>query len=332
MESNILILLLAFSQAVSSVTIDPSEYCIQYYGSIRANIELPDTVPQLTNDGEDLCFTSWPPAYDERRGAVLRLCPPLTDSNRDSGSIMDLRLNFGYTQNSNEFPIDSFTLQDIAITNGSSSFASGESAMLAPHGDWRWDWSINGTGKAIQPNPNIETWEGVVLSCFNMEPDPRIVCGGDCWSQQKIPFNTQEMTYTVLFSDEEAMVEIHAESEFEDTGANTIVDVIFRGDRKLPSMTDYEFWTHAKVLNYEALVAEQNSRTWAMMLGNDSQGFPVFGNKTKDSPFLEDDDERYFSKNATYSVEQSGGSFGGGKPSLAMILVVSVLVAFFGWC
>jgi hypothetical protein len=272
---------------------------ISYFGSITAEVFLASTVSETNYNGTITCPREWD--LGTLDGAHLRLYPGVIDSYNDApypgleqggGLAMRAELMAGHFSSALSYNIDGVDMSNILITNGSTPgpfMNGGTPAILAPdpeelaNGPWSLVpvWTINGTQSAFVVSSQTSP-EAIYLQCDNSRH--RGYCGyfqdthqNGCWSRQPFLFGVDEQpsNFSIRFSNNEATFDIWVESEFNSTGVNSVAHIVFRGDRNLPSITDYDFWEQSP-LDYE-LAREYTN---AMRLEADEENMPVFRNET----------------------------------------------------
>lgn len=307
--------------------LNPFDYCFYYYGSVSAELFIPETA---SPNGTD-CPTNW--RIPSIRGGSLKLCPPFRSQPREDGAVIDFTLWYGNIMGEMSFAVDGLEFSDALVTNGSFGGEvenGGEPAVLAPDPaqriseDWRFEprWTINGTQKALTRTPEQVPAKMVYLTCRTEELETRAYCGSgaenDCWAQQYFYFSLQDrLNFTVKFTNLQAEVYLWVESEYMDTGANTVARIEFGGARQIPSVTDYEFWSHAGSLNYEYIMATEKGKN--IELRSDEEGYPVFWNGSTG--------RWYATRNATFSVENGAvGRLGQSWVAFALAVVTTLVV------
>lgn len=340
--THIIIPLVVFfvGQVSSARSVVRTDYCITYFGRINAIVDVPDIVPKKSFDGTRTCPRTW--NFPDTIGATLELCPPEDYASSywfgQSDSIaMSVNLQLGGRNGTRTLPIDALSFGQLLITNGSvkGPFTNdGKPAVLEEDAaqtkkeGYPSYWVINGTEKALIAAPNTTDAPhsgGVWFDCNNL-PNKYQYCGtsGDvdgvkgCWSSQHFPWDMQApLNFTIKFHSEGATVQISAEAEatVNGTGLGSFAHahMDFTGDRAMPSVTDIAFWDNT-ANEYEAYAA---SRHDDMGLDPDGQGFPMFVNETKG-------DERFFTRNQTFSVESAAWSR---KLPTLMVVLLSVVCA-----
>ena len=334
------LLLLPFSNAIDAedLVMNSYQYCIKYYGSLQADVELPDSVPDYNYNGTELCPASFT-VYPGISGATLEICPPYTSYEVD-GLALSASLSFHSTGGQLDGPIDVLSLEPTLITNGSvrpSHFEGGgipavlakdihESEPLVPV------WTINGTAAALTESPAADDHtQGVYISCDY--PSSNVYCGGyedthdtvtgGCWRQQDINFNMQaDLNYTFRFDRNEASAEIWVAAEYvtylgNRTGAATQLYLRFGGTRHLPSVVDYDFWENSES-DYE-VESQYFEERKGMDLEEDERGLPVLVNRTETA-------EWYDCANGTYAVQKING----GSRSIAVDLSAAAMLLALG--
>jgi hypothetical protein len=313
--------------SASSTPLNQYQYCIRYFGSVKAKLELPkEAVPEFNYNGTIRCPTSWD--FPTIEGATLQLCPPFnglyTDEAKDHIA-MDATLSFrGQIAQQLNRPVDALRLVNLLITNGTvpGPFTkNGKPAVLA-----RDDaasnlvtttWTINGTeGAIIDPS----TRPGVYFSCGNLPESQRFgaYCGvgqdsdGGCFHDLRMVFNmSTPMNFSMRFSPSQASVDMTGRNPYNRSDFESFATVRFEGNTQLPSVVDYDFWRNSESV-YEVYQSEQNR----IRLVPDDNGFPVFQNLTSSG-------EWYATANQTYKAN-------GGARSVAMMntaLLAGVFVA-----
>lgn len=294
-------------------------YCIKYYGSVVADIDLPsDGIPTYNYDGTELCALNIRTPYVG--GATLEICPP--DSSFDVNNLA-LTATLALHASGGELngPIDNLELSPTLITNGSvpaSVFENnGIPAVVTKDTEesttYHPEWIINGTQASLSDYPDAtDRTQSVYISCdypsFNQYcggyEDTHDTVTGGCWRDQSIWFNMQTpMNFTFRFDNVEATVDIWVESEYETamgnrTGTNTQLHLEFSGNRRLPSVVDYDYWEESDS-NYE-LEQEYLAVRQGLALREDEQGLPIIVNETETG-------EWYDSANGTFSTQSING-------------------------
>lgn len=322
---------------ISAVDIPPNAYpfCIRYYGSVSSEIELPDTLPKFNYNGSIPCPTSM--RLPTRSGATLTLCPPLDSYNDEDPIAMSAELRLSDSSGVLADPIDNLHLAPRLITNGSVTGPfenSGQPAIIA-HNPARESssflpvWTINGTEAALTDSPDDDDrTNGVYFGCrYNDSP---YYCGGfedlhatsgGCWSSQWMLFNMRNaLNFTIRFSDSEASVEIWAASPVdEEQSGMTTTYVSFGGNRKVPSVVDYDFWTNT-LSDYEIETAYASERqSLKLEMGQDE--LPVFVNRT-------DSEDAYAVGNGTFSSATSALVLRDGAGWPLVLITVLALSAY----
>jgi hypothetical protein len=337
--------LLQSSLADSSVDIvlNQYEYCIKYYGTVQAEIELPsESIPTYNYNGTILCPLDIYTPYIA--GATLNICPPYSSYPSDNLALqatLELR-TAGYELSG---AIDSLSLSPTLITNGSvpPSFFDvpnnipavlqkdiHESRQFLPV------WTVNGTSAALTDYTDAtDDTQGVYISCdygsFNQYcggyEDLHDAATGGCWRSQTIPFNMQSnLNYTFRFSASEASVDIWTEDEYvtylgNRTGTNTKVYLRFGGTRQLPSVVDYDFWENSNS-NYEVETAYIEKST-TLKFEEDEEGLPLFMNQTETGEWFD-------TANGTYSTQDINGRASAMRSNIGVVGVVVLIVLWFG--
>ncbi|GAB1315629.1 hypothetical protein MFIFM68171_05839 [Madurella fahalii] len=321
-------------------TIKTHEYCIKFFGGVSAEVLVGEGWQGRNYNGTIRCPDSW--RFPSMRGAIMTLCPVSPDgpiySPGTSGLAIDAKLEFHHRSGLLSRPIDQLALQDFLVTNGSVPGPweeGGEPAVLAPHA---WDprqngphWTINGTERALISAPtNSSKRNSVYLDCANLPAAQQTqYCGtgedidvGGCWSRQYFILSMQDaMNFTFRFSNYEASALIYTTMDWvyengTNMGPSTAV-IRFGGERELPSVVDYDFWTNSEA-NYEFEQANLNN----MEFVPDHAGMPLFLNRTESG-------EWYDTMNGTFSVPSSSDASGLAEGRLMWISVIS-LVAVLG--
>ena len=358
LQNAVLLTVIASPQAnaASDIILNQYQYCIRYFGSVSTEIVLPDAIPKRNYN--DTVFCPRDMLLPIVSGATLDICPPtdsLSSPNNPSSLSANLRLQ--YVSGQLDPPLDHLHLQPQLITNGSVSgpFQNGGTPALIAFDAARTErdisptWTINGTESSLieEPDPD-DRHQGVYLGCFY--PGSRHYCGtssdldmpdGGCWRAQQFLFNqvATALNFTFRFSNNEASVEIWASTEYslprrenngKGTGTNTSVYMVFGGDRKVPSVVDYDFWEMAES-NYEVEVADAEMRK-GMMLVKGVDGLPVLVNDTGRGG----GGEEFASGNGSYSVQQGGavavgvGASGNGAGAVVLMGLYAVVLGLMG--
>ncbi|ETN41230.1 uncharacterized protein HMPREF1541_03165 [Cyphellophora europaea CBS 101466] len=318
-------------------------FCIKYYGSVRAELELPDALPRYNYNDSEICPQEM--NLPVISGATLEICPPLNSLNTPDSTTLHAELRLSDTSGQLTDPIDNLRLSPAFITNGSVSGPSeggGRPAILArdtarEESSGLPTWIINGTQASLTDSPNEDDdTQSVYFGC-RYEKSP-YYCGGyedlhkpppgGCWASQTFNFNMRNvMNFTFRFADNEASVEIWAASPYvlytgQETGSETRAHITFGGDRQVPSVVDYAFWTNAET-DYETEKADAQARQ-GMRLEVGADGLPVLANHTESA-------EWYASGNGTFKAEsQASGLDNHGSCLLkvfAMAMVLTWLLA-----
>lgn len=303
------------------IILNQYQYCIKYFGSVRAELTLPEEVLDKNYNNTIRCPTDW--SFPTERGATLTLCPPSSSLwNDDSDGItLEAKLEFyGDRTGVLSRPLDAVTLRNLLITNGSvpGPFTNGGKPAVIVEGPARSTtyipaWTINGTEKSMIDNPtNTSRREGFYLSCNNLSEKQRFgqYCGfaqdedaDGCWISQTYVWSMTgpgAVNYTIRFSDVEASVEFFTRQEHfrssdgEGTGFFDEAYVVFGGGRALPSIVDYAYWQNS-MTDYETEKAALND----FHLRADDQRFPVFVNMSERA-------ETYSTRNGTYTGRSAG--------------------------
>jgi hypothetical protein len=291
------------------------KYCIRYFGSVRADVDLATTVPQFNYNGSIPCPRKW--AMPRVRGATLTFCPFPDYVKNPSGSMMEIEFSLrGMTSIERHLPVDDLSLRDILLTNGSmpGPFPNGATPAVLTYDTEKStqffpSWILNGTQASLYEDPTTRgnPKSGVFFSCQDLTkndyPKERY-CGwyqdydAGCWISQTIPFSMQgAVNYSITFNNNEATVKLWTTSEWYQndsyTGANTTAYVEFGGTRSLPSVTDYDYWRNSETV-YEVEKENVNSMKWE----TDDNKLPVFINNTATK-------ETYAARNQTFSTNSS---------------------------
>jgi hypothetical protein len=289
--------------------VDPSlnsySFCIRYYGSVSAEVDLPDTIPTYNYNQTTICPRSF--NFPNLSGATLTICPPSSSLSDDDPVAISAELRFRDVSGELTGPIDNLRLSPRLITNGSTvgPFASnGKPAIIAHDPGHEISslspvWTINGTQAALTDSPDADDRTNSVYFGCRYEHSP-YYCGGfedrhapdgGCWDSQWILFNMHDpLNFTYRFSNDEASVYLWARSPLAlsddeaEQGRNiesnsSSVYIVFGGNREVPSVVDYDFWTNSES-DYEietTFAAERQGLNFE--LGDD--GGPVFMNETK---------------------------------------------------
>lgn len=318
-------------------------FCIKYYGSVSSEIELPDSIPQYNYNGSDSCPT--PMRFPVISGATLEICPPSGSTQTDDPTALSAELRLSHTSGELTDPVDNLRLAPFLIINGSVPGPfdnNGRPAILA-HDAAREQssfvpvWTINGTEASLIDSPGErDHTQGVYFGCrYNKSP---YYCGsyedlhepppGGCWSSQMFNFNMRNpLNFTIRFSDNEASAEIWATSPYvlytgEETGSETTAYISFGGNREVPSVVDYDFWTNSES-NYE-IETDNAQRRAGMKLEMGADDLPVLVDDTETG-------ESFAAGNGTFSSLGSRGmsSFKAGQEFWAIIALASAIVLGF---
>jgi hypothetical protein len=350
-----LLAVLSLSQltAASDIILNQYQYCIRFFGSVSAEIELPDAIPTRNYNDSITCPTQMRlPAVS---GATLDICPPTSSlSSPDNPSTLSAELRLQAIAGQLDPPLDHLRLQPQLITNGSISGPfqnNGAPALIAfdearTARDISPTWTINGTQASLIELPDVDDRsQGVYVGCFYKGSN--YYCGtssdldapdGGCWRDQQFLFNQRAsaMNFTFRFSNNEASVEVWTSTEYflprrdsgtvdgVGTGTNTSVYMIFGGNRNVPSVVDYDFWEMAE-MDYEVEIANAEMRK-GMVLVKGIDGLPVLMNDTGRGG----DGESYAAGNGSYSEQESGVAAvlvgrGGGVLTLGLCLCWELL-------
>ena len=311
-------------------------YCVKYYGSVSAELNLEGLVPQYNYNGTIRCpdIFDFPSATSYLAGATLEICPPL--SYTDDIPVLDVQLSFSDSSGVLSGPIDNLDLHGILITNGSVTepFENGGIPALLQFDPAQSEpflpvWTVNGTEAALTEAPTeSDNSMGVYFDCDY--PGSRYYCGGyedihegGCWSRQSFYFNMRSrLNFTIRFSENEATFEIWAQQELlnyegASTSNYTKAYLRFGGDRSLPSIVDYDFWEHS-TSDYEVeqqFLSTRQDLEWTA----DENGMPLLSNDT-------DSGEWYDAGNGTFKAENSAQHANGfrmGMPVVAALMMAS---------
>jgi hypothetical protein len=332
----------AQTQDPSDLVLNEYQYCIKYFGTVEAVIDLPSSLPDYNYNGTILCPGSFSTPYIS--GATLEICPPLSDYGDPVYLALRATLTFRPRNTYLTGPIDILSLAP-AITNGSVPISVFNDPQFTPavlakdtQESTRFSpvWTVNGTGASFLNSDPTSSNQGVYISCDY--EDTGIYCGGyedqhaangGCFRSQQIDFNspaTTSLNYTYRFSAQEATVDLSILSEYitylgRATGENTEINLKFSGTRGLPSVTDYDFWENSES-DYEVEKTYYEERK-GMQFDEDQEGLPLLVNRTESG-------EWYDSANGTYSVQSVNGvgrlGVGGGVGGIVLGVVVVV-----GW-
>ncbi|KPI40350.1 uncharacterized protein AB675_7620 [Cyphellophora attinorum] len=339
--------LAASTHAANDIILNQYQYCIRFFGSLSVDLEIADGVAERNYNDTIMCPRSM--SFPTVSGASLDICPP-TDSlgSPDNPSTLSAELRFSHTSGELTDPVDDLRLQPQLVTNGSvrGPFQNGGTPAIIAFDEARTakdgpdTWTINGTQNALIEEPDIEDrTQNIYFGC--RYPNSRYYCGtyedlhsdnGGCWNSQTFLFNMKNaLNFTYRFSNNEASVEIWASSEYflprreagtidgAATGTNTTAYVVFGGTRRVPTVTDYDFWKNTE-LTYEQEV-EDNVRRERMSFVRGVDGLPVLVNET-------DSGEEYASGNGSYSVQEGGASgYEALSTTSASVLVIGGLIA-----
>lgn len=311
------VLYMSWFVPVDAIDYIPNAYsfCIKYYGTVSAEIELPDALPTYNYNGSDRCPTSM--RFPVISGATLEICPPMHSTQTDGPTALGVELRLSDVAGELTDPIDNLRLAPQLVTNGSVPGPfdnNGRPAILA-HDTAREQssfvpvWTINGTEASLIDSPkDTDHTQGVYFGCrYSKSP---YYCGGyedrqkpppgGCWSSQMFNFNMRNaLNYTFRFSNNEASVEIWATSPYvlytgEETGSETTAYISFGGNRQVPSVVDYDFWTNAES-NYE--IETEYAQTHAgMKLEMGANDLPVLVNDTETGQYYAAGNGTYFSQ------------------------------------
>jgi hypothetical protein len=322
-------------QAASNVVISEYKYCIRYFGSVRAELDVPNIIPTFNYNGTIRCPRSW--RFPTVSGVTLTLCPPNEygeswNKRTDGVAITALLSLQGRTGGLLDLPIDNILLDRLLVTNGSVSgpFSnSGKPAVLAEDvertrkGTGLPVWTINGTQSSIIGWPEKKSKAGIYFSCTNMEEKDKFgnYCGvsyddygAGCWNNHAFSFSMQSpLNYTIRFDNHTASVEMWAENEFApngtSTGSFTKVFVVFGGLRDLPSVTNFDFWKNSEQ-NYE--VEKSELRDFSFIA--DEKRMPVFVNNSDTSVW-------FSTANNTFSANTNAA----GRPETGVLIWLAVV-------
>jgi hypothetical protein len=305
-------------------------YCIKYYGSLSADIQLPESaIPAYNYNGTIRCPTSFRTPYVS--GATVMICPP--DSGLEENNLaLEVTLSYRSSGGQLDGPIDVVDFAPGFVTNGSvdpglfeEDGVRGVPAVLARDMHRGSDtfpvWTINGTEKSLIEAPEEGdddyrfyvscAYEGSYVYCGGYE-DNHVEGAGGCWRDQFIYLNMKTpLNYTFRFDNNEASVELWVESPYttymgNETGGYTSVYLRFEGDRHLPSIVDYDFWRGSESVYEveEEFLAERS----AMMVQGDEGGLVLLVNETG----YGGGGEWYDSANGTFSSQKINGAGGRG--------------------
>lgn len=312
----------AFEDPSTILLANRASVAISYFGSITAEVFLASTVSETNFNGTIVCPREWD--LGTLDGAHLRLYPGVIDSFDDTpypgleeggGLAMRAELLANRWNGGMSYNIDGVNMRDILITNGSTLgpfMNSGTPAILAPDPEKLANnpwfsfpvWTINGTQSAFVVAPKSP--ESIFLNCGNSRH--RGYCGyfqdtkrNGCWYGQDFDFGVDEQpsNFSIRFSNNEATFDMWVESEFNSTGVNSVAHIVFKGNRHLPSITDYDFWRRSP-LNYELAREYVND----MKLEADESNMPVFRNDTSTQDW-------WATVNGTFHFESGAAKDGG---------------------
>jgi len=332
-------LLLGVAEAAApEIVLNQYQYCIRYFGGISADLDLPRGAVQKNYNGSVTCPLSW--SFPTERGATLTICPISSNifSEPSDGITLDIELSFLPRNGELSRPIDGVQLRDLLVTNGTvkGPFTNGGTpAILAEDPDRSTSllpvWTINGTEQSMINNKNNRTrGEGFYLSCNNFDRSKLTkYCGffqdsqeDGCWVSTSFVWSMEgpgRVNYTIRFSDSTASVEFWTRQEYfrrsdgAPTGFFEEAYFVFGGDRNLPSVVDYDYWTNA-MSDYENEKADLNDFHFQA----DDQGFPVFVNRSTRA-------ESYSARNGTYQ-NRSWGSTISVPSAIYAVAMMSTLV------
>ena len=318
------------ASSASSRPLNQIDYCVRYFGSIEADLQLPkEAVPQFNYNGTIRCPTDWD--FPVLEGATLTLCPPFnglyTDEDKDHIA-MDATLSFrGQSSQLLDRPVDALRLVNLLITNGSvpGPFTkNGKPAVLArdeaASNSVTSTWTVNGTeGAIIDPSAR----PGVYFSCGNLPESWRSgkYCGvgqdsdGGCFHDQQMRFNmSTPLNFSIRFSPFQASVDLSGHNPYNRSGFESSARIRFEGTTNLPSVVDYDFWRNSEMV-YEVYQGYRNQ----IRLVADDKGFPVFQNLTPSG-------EWYATVNQTYKVNGGGRGVEGTSRAWLAGLTVSLFL------
>jgi hypothetical protein len=308
-------LLLSVFQTIAAETVlNQYQYCIKYFGAIKADLDLPRGAVNKNYNGTITCPLDW--SFPTERGATLTICPTSSNgfSEPSDGITIDIELSFQPKTGELSRPIDGASMRDLLVTNGTvkGPFTNGGTpAILAEDPERSTQfvpvWTINGTEQSMINNKNNKTrGEGFYLSCNNFDRSKLTkYCGffqdtqeDGCWVDTTFQWTMEgpgRVNYSIRFSDSTASVEFWTRQEHfrtsdgSPTGFFEEAYFVFGGDRNLPSVVDYDYWTNS-FSDYET--EKENLNDFHFQA--DDQRFPVFVNKSTRA-------EMYSTRNGTYT-------------------------------
>lgn len=299
------------------------DYCIKYYGTVSADIDVADVVPEKSWNGNRTCPRRWELASGG--GASLKLCPPVLEWYGNDGmdaAAINVELVYNPGRGENDLDITYFTFRNMLVTNGTASgpfLNDGKPAILLKGEDQdesSWPiWRINGTEKSLVHCPKAEKCSvdgGIArLSCWTQRDNAPWFqyCGfaedSDklaCWDQEEIGWNMHwPMNFSIGFDDYKAKIQLWARSKtprYPEAGNRSFSTTYleFVGRREVPSVAEYKFWNNTD-MGYESETAKyEKSRKMGVV--PDGQGYPLFVNRSGNG-------EWYALVNQTFS--DSGG-------------------------
>lgn len=332
---------LLLQTAAAETILNQYKYCIKYFGGMRAELDLPRGAVDKNYNGTVTCPLSW--SFPAERGATLTICPISSAyfSEPSDGITIEVDLSFEPRGGELNRPIDGVSLRDLLITNGSVPgpfTAGGVPAVLAQDPARSTEflpvWTINGTEQSlINDKTNKSRGEGFYLSCNNFDRSKLTkYCGffqdsqeDGCWVDTTFKWTMEgpgRVNYTIRFSDSSASVEFWTRQEHfrtsdgSPTGFADEAYFVFGGDRDLPSVVDYDYWTNA-FSDYETEKAALNDFHFQA----DDQGFPVFVNRSTRA-------ETYSARNGTYTNRSWGARTGVPLGMWAVATLSACVLAF----
>ena len=270
---------------VGAQSTEPRDYCLRYYGGLSAFVMILDYPYE---QHKDRCASDWETLdfHDPNRipGTILEICPPDTSVADYEGAMLTLSFSDGRNRDS-ETSARWFELGSMYIGNGSES--SDDSALskkgLEPailSQNTPTGWRIKGTQASFAD-------DRIGHIDFNCHGNPEANCERNpdapvCWTGQTIQWNRDTpLNISLTFGSSGALLNINSVVEYNNTGYNTSIFVVFEGDLNLPGKGDTEFWGHDGHDYKAALAAHHPNMTWT----SHEAKFPIFVNTTNGTWF-----------------------------------------------
>lgn len=269
--------------AVLAANLDPlpenttwTDFCVQYFGNIKAQVEISDDVPKKNYNDSIECPRKWD--FPKIYGAIFQVCPPNPDIDDRTAekSALETFLFLGGGSSKGD-PAIQVRLQDIYMRNESSNIALTHGVLptniTAAGSD---EWVIEGTqqtlnfhGESPSDAPSVAKLDCSLIDKDELDDSDKTLlkqyCGtsnrneenGDCWGQGTFALNIlTKMNYTIEFANLEASVNFTVSGGGNDTdggSSNTTAHFTFVGSTELPD--NDKFWDNA-YKNKSAAVGE----------------------------------------------------------------------------